>query len=178
VLSTVNGMSFASDGGESSRGRLGVAIRKSFGDADTGWLWTPYVTCRRCASSTASTLYAINDLFLGEIDDRRHQHAAGAGLHGAPPGWSIYGGLNWADGGSLDSFFGGQLGVRYTFGHAAPPPPPPAAAAGQDLRGPGRRWRRHQQLRRQVPGFDRGQAVGPDGCPVPEPVMEAKPYRN
>jgi outer membrane autotransporter protein len=44
VLTTSTGMTFVNDGGDSSRGRLGVAIRKSFGEADTGWQWTPYVT--------------------------------------------------------------------------------------------------------------------------------------
>ena len=30
----------------------------------------------------------------------------------------------------------------------------------------------------RCPGTARGQAVTPDGCPVPEPVMEPKPYRG
>jgi len=27
----------------------------------------------------------------------------------------VFGGLNWQDGGALKSFFGGQVGLRYTF---------------------------------------------------------------
>ena len=40
--------------------------------------------------------------------------------------WSVNAGLNWQDGGAVNSFFGGQLGVRYTFGGPAPAPAPRA----------------------------------------------------
>lgn len=30
----------------------------------------------------------------------------------------------------------------------------------------------------RCPGTMRGQAVDPEGCPLPEPVMEPKPYRG
>ena len=79
----------------------------------------------------------------------------------------------------LVNFFGGQLGVRYTFGSAPPPPAPPPAppaktCADLDDDGDG------------VNNCDdkcvtpAGEAVGPDGCPVPapEPVMEPKPFRG
>ena len=41
---------------------------------------------------------------------------------------AIYGGLNLQDGGAINSFFGGHLGVRYTFGGRAPPAPAPVVA--------------------------------------------------
>jgi outer membrane autotransporter protein len=180
VLTTINGMTFESDGGESSRGRLGVAIRKGFGDADAGWLWTPYATLSAVREFDGEHRFAVNNIFLGEVDVGGTSTLLELGFTARHQNWAIYGGLNWADGGALNSWFGGQLGVRYTFGHAAPPPPPPAppppkSCADLDDDGDG-----INNCDDKCLGSTAGQAVGPDGCPVPppEPVVEPKPYRN
>jgi OOP family OmpA-OmpF porin len=82
----------------------------------------------------------------------------------------------------VDNFFGGQLGVRYTFGGASPAPAPapvPVAPAktcadlDDDADGV-------NNCDDKCPATASGEAIGADGCPVPEPepVMEPKPYRN
>jgi OOP family OmpA-OmpF porin len=75
---------------------------------------------------------------------------------------------------------GGQIGVRYTFGGetAAPPPPPPPPAPAKtcaDLDDDGDGINNCDD---KCLGSTAGQAVGPDGCPVPEPVQEPKPFRG
>jgi OmpA-OmpF porin, OOP family len=80
---------------------------------------------------------------------------------------AVYGGLNWQDGGAVNSFVGGQLGVRYTFGGPAPAPAPVAAAPAKtcaDLDDDGDGVNNCDD---KCPGSTAGQAVGPDGCPVP-----------
>jgi hypothetical protein len=80
----------------------------------------------------------------------------------------------------VNNFFGGQLGVRYTFGGPAPvaPPPPPAPPAKTcaDLDGDRDGINNCDDT---CPGSAAGEAVGANGCPVPpEPVMEPKPFRG
>ena len=83
------------------------------------------------------------------------------------------------DGGAVVNFFGGQLGVRYTFGSAppppAPPPPAPPAKTCADLDDDGDGINNCDD---KCLGSTAGQAVGPDGCPVPEPAPEPKPFRG
>jgi hypothetical protein len=183
VLVTTTGMEFRNDGGDSSRGRLGVAIRKSFGDADTGWQWTPYVTLSAVREFDGENAYAINDTFFGTHPIEGTSALLELGFTARHRGWAVYGGLNWQDGGAMNSFFGGQLGVRYTFGGPAPAPPPPVApppaktCADLDDDGDG-----INNCDDKCLGSTAGQAVGADGCPVPapepEPVMEPKPFRG
>jgi outer membrane autotransporter protein len=179
ALVTTTGMSFVNEGGESSRGRFGVAFRKSFGEADAGWLWTPYVTISAVREFDGENLYSINNVFHGETDIGGTSTLLELGFTARHQNWSIYGGLNWQDGGAVNSWFGGQLGVRYTFGGpvaAPPPPPPPPAKTCADLDDDGD----------GVNNCDdkcvtpTGEAVGPDGCPVPAPEPEPapKPFRG
>jgi len=180
VLETSSGMTFHNEGGDSSRGRLGVAVRKSFGEADAGWLWTPYVTLSAVREFDGETVYAINDVFHGETTLEGTSTLLELGFTARHQNWSIYGGLNWQDGGAVNNFFGGQLGVRYTFGGPAPvappPPPPPPAKTCADLDDDGDGINNCDDT---CPGSPAGEAVGPNGCPVPpEPVMEPKPFRG
>jgi outer membrane autotransporter protein len=180
LLETSTGMTFRNDGGESSRGRLGVAFRKSFGEADAGWLWTPYLTISAVREFDGENLYSINDVFHGETDLEGTSTLLELGFTARHQNWSIYGGLNWQDGGAVVNFFGGQLGVRYTFGGpapvVAPPPPPPPAKTCADLDDDGDGVNNCDDT---CPGSPAGEAVGPNGCPVPpEPVMEPKPFRG
>ena len=182
VLSTTTGMTFTSGGGDSSRGRLGVAIRKSFGDADTGWQWTPYATLSAVREFDGESDYAINNTFFGASTIEGTSTLLELGFTARHQNLSIYGGLNWQDGGAINSFFGGQLGVRYTFGGSAPPPAPVVVAPAKtcaDLDDDGDGVNNCDD---KCLGSTAGQAVGPDGCPVPapepEPVMEPKPFRG
>jgi outer membrane autotransporter protein len=178
VLHTINGMTFHYDDADSSRGRLGVAIRKGFGEADTGWLWTPYAALSVVREFDGEALYSVNNVFIGESDMEGTSMLVELGFTARHQNWSVYGGLNFEDGGALEGWFGGQLGVRYTFGGPAPAPavvvPPPAkTCADLDDDGDG-----VNNCDDKCLGTAAGQAVGPDGCPVPEPVQEPKPFRG
>jgi outer membrane autotransporter protein len=182
VFETTTGMSFHNEGGDSSRGRLGIAFRKSFGEADAGWMWTPYVTISAVREFDGENAYAINNTFFGVTSIEGTSALLELGFTARHQNWAVYGGLNWQDGGAVNSFFGGQLGVRYTFGGPAPAPapvaPPPAkTCADLDDDGDG-----INNCDDKCLGSTAGQAVGPDGCPVPqpepEPVMEPKPFRG
>ena len=180
VLQTSTGMTFANEGGDSSRGRLGVSLRKAFGDADSGWLWTPYVTLSAVREFDGENHYAINDVFFGSTTVEGTSFLLELGATARHGNWAIYGGLNWQDGGAVDSLFGGQLGVRYTFGGAAPvapPPPPPPAKTCADLDDDGDGVNNCDD---KCLGTAAGTAVGPDGCPLPapEPAPEPKPFRG
>jgi outer membrane autotransporter protein len=112
-------MSFVADGGDSSRGRLGVALRKNFGEADTGWLLTPSATLSAVREFDGKHAYAINGDFHGATSVEGTSALVELGLSARHENWTLSGGLNWQDGGAVDSFFGGQLSVRYDFGGAA-----------------------------------------------------------
>jgi len=180
VLTASSGMEFASDGGESSRGRLGVAVRKGFGRIDE-WLWTPYATLSAVREFDGENLYAINDSFFGETDLEGTSTLLEIGFTARHQNWSIYGGLNWQHGGAVENFFGGQLGVRYSFG--APPPAPVQMTAAPaktcaDLDDDGDGINNCDDKCATATG----EAVGADGCampaPTPEPAIEPKPYRG
>jgi outer membrane autotransporter protein len=181
VLVSGTGMSFGNEGGDSSRGRVGVALRKSFGDADSGWLWTPYASLSAVREFDGESRFAVNDAFFSGTTVEGTSALLELGATVRQGNWSLYGGLNWQDGGAIDSLFGGQLGARYTFGGAAPAPapvaPPPAkTCADLDDDGDG-----IDNCNDKCAGSGAGQAVGADGCPLPpppEPVVEPKPYRN
>jgi len=83
--------------------------------------------------------------------------------------------------GDIDLF---SVGLVYRFGEemdepehvAAPPAPLPVAdCSAMDDDGDG-----VNNCNDKCPGSQAGQAIGPDGCPVPapEPVLEPKPFRN
>jgi outer membrane autotransporter protein len=117
-LVTSSGMSFVADGGDSSRARLGVSLRKSVGDADKGWRWSPSATLSAVREFDGDTDYAINGDFHGGTSVKGTSGLVELGLTARHDGWSLSGGLNWQDGGAVDSVVGGQLSVRYSFGGA------------------------------------------------------------
>jgi outer membrane autotransporter protein len=183
VLTTDSGMTFKSDGGDSSRGRLGVAVYKKLDDTSGNWSWTPYAALSAVREFDGENVYVINDALHGSTNMEGTSTLLEVGFTGTNGNWSVFGGLNWEDGGAVDNFFGGQLGVRYTFGGASPAPAPapvPVAPA-----------KTCADLDDDADGVNNcndrcvtaaGEAVGADGCPVPapapEPVMEPKPYRG
>jgi hypothetical protein len=134
-------MTFSHDGGDSSRGRLGVAIRKSFGEADTGWLWTPYVTLSAVREFDGESLFIINDTFVGATNVEGTSALLELGFTARHQNWSIYGGLNWEDGGAIDSLLrrpvGRSLHLRWSGPGAAPVGAPAKTCAELDDDGDG-----------------------------------------
>jgi hypothetical protein len=116
VLATTTGMDFRNDGGDSSRGRLGVAFRKGFGDADAGWLWTPQLTLSAVREFDGRSVYAINDAFLGTTSIEGTSALLELGVTARHGNWSLQGGVNRQDGGAIGNALGGQLQISYTFG--------------------------------------------------------------
>jgi outer membrane autotransporter protein len=174
---------FNLDDMESSRGRVGLSFRKDFGDPDVGWMWTPYATLSAVREFEGETHYFLTDALDGYSSVDGTSALLELGFNARTGDIAIYGGVTWQDGGAIDSMFGGHLGIRYTFGGAAPAPAPVAAppaktCADLDDDGDG-----VNNCDDKCPGSTAGTAVGADGCPVPpapepEPVMEPKPYRG
>ena len=153
-------------GGDSSRARLGVALRKSFTSGNT--VWTPHATLSAVREFDGENHYDINGDFFGSTNTEGTSALLELGVNAdIGNNLAIFGGLNWQDGGAINNSFGGQLGIRYTFGKAAPAPapvaPPPAkTCADLDDDGDG-----VNNCNDTCPNSTAGQAVGPDGCPVP-----------
>ena len=81
-----------------------------------------------------------------------------------------------------NNYVDGYLGFEFIFpiGPEAapvvpPPEPPPPAKTCADLDDDGDGVNNCDD---KCPGSAAGSALGPDGCPVPEPVMEPKPFRG
>ena len=101
---------FVSDGGVSSRGRLGVAFDKRFEHA--GFTWTPYGSINAIHEFDGEYAYAINDGLLGTTSTDGTSAMVELGLGAQKGGLSITGGLNWIDGGAMQGIGGGQVDVR------------------------------------------------------------------
>jgi OOP family OmpA-OmpF porin len=152
-------------GGDSSRARLGVAVRKSFKSDD--WTVTPHATLSAVREMDGENGYDINQDFFGYTTTEGTSAMLELGLDAAKDNWAFFGGLNWTDGGAINNAFGGQLGVRYTFGadeEPAPFAPAPAQKTCADLDDDGDGVNNCNDT---CPNSTAGQAVGPDGCPVP-----------
>ncbi|MHB1774202.1 MAG: autotransporter outer membrane beta-barrel domain-containing protein [Acidimicrobiales bacterium] len=105
---------FQSSGDTSSRGRLGVMISRSFTLSGMGrTLWTPYASISAVREFDGTSHYAVNSNFFGQTSTRGTSMLAEAGLDIQAAGLSVYGGVNWQDGGPLKNVLGGQLGLRY-----------------------------------------------------------------
>jgi len=104
---------FVSDGGTSSRGRVGIEFQQTFkGDTAT---WTPYGAISAIREFDGETSFAIGDSFGGTTSTEGTSAMVEFGANATIGRWNVFGGVNWTDGGALDSFVGGQLGVRYTW---------------------------------------------------------------
>jgi outer membrane autotransporter protein len=184
VLTTANGMTFHSEGADSSRGRLGLAAYKGMGDADTGWRVTPYVALSAVREFDGENDFTINDTLVGRTTREGTSGLLELAVTARHEGLSIWGGVNWQDGGGIDSSIGGQLGVRYTFGGSSPAPvavaepvAPAKTCADLDDDADG-----INNCDDKCPGSSG--PVGADGCPVPapqpqpEPEMAPKPFRG
>ena len=109
-----NQATFVANGGDSSRGRLGVLFSKTI-DSDSGFTWTPYGSVNAVREFNGKTTYAINNAFFGSTNVEGTSAMVELGLGAQKGGFSVTGGVNWTDGGALQSFKGGQLELRYTW---------------------------------------------------------------
>jgi outer membrane autotransporter protein len=105
---------FAANGGDSSRGRLGVAFSMSI-NGNSGFFWTPYGSVNAVREFNGITNYTINNVFSGSTSVEGTSAMVELGLGAQKGGFSITGGVNWTDGGALQSFTGGQLELRYSW---------------------------------------------------------------
>jgi hypothetical protein len=102
------------EGGASERGRVGVAVSRSFAGSN-GFSWTPYGALSAVREFDGETGFTVADAFSGSTSSEGTSTLAelGIGLHAG--GFSATAGLNWADGGAVDNARGGQVVVRYTW---------------------------------------------------------------
>ena len=103
-------------GGVSERLRAGLGLEHSFTTAG-GMRVTPYGALSAIHESDGRSGFVINgDPALSgrvEADGTSGLLELGVGLQTG--GWSFTGGLNWTDGGAVDSNVGGQIVARYTW---------------------------------------------------------------
>ena len=104
---------FVDDGGVSSRGRLGVAFDTTFESA--GFTWTPYGSLNAVREFDGEYNYSVNDGLLGTTSTEGTSAMVELGLGVRKGKLSVTGGVNWIDGGALESVSGGQLIMRYSF---------------------------------------------------------------
>jgi hypothetical protein len=156
-------------------------VYKGFGDADTGWRVTPYAALSAVREFDGENDFAINDTLFGRTHTDGTSGLLELAVTARHQGLEIWGGVNWQNGGAIDHSIGGQLGVRYSFGGAAPAPapvvvaPPPAKTCA-DLDDDGDGVNNCDDKCPSQAG------VAPDGCPAPAPAPEPepapKPYRG
>jgi len=105
------GSTFTSDGGVSSRGRLGVAFDKSF--QSSGFILTPYGSLNVVREFDGDYDYSVNNGLLGSTRTEGTSAMLELGLGARKGGLSVTGGVDWTDGGAQQGVMGGQLVVRY-----------------------------------------------------------------
>lgn len=102
---------FVNDGGTSSRARLGVAFDRTFQRGS--FALTPYGALSVVREFDGEYAQSINGGLLGTSSLDGTSAMVELGLGARRGGWSLSGGVNWTDGGALDSVAGGQVVVRY-----------------------------------------------------------------
>ena len=109
-------VAFAADGGISERLRVGLGLSRSF-TTGNGAIWTPYGAVSMVREEDGESRYMVdgNALFSGATSIDGTSALVEAGVGAQFGGFTFTGGLNWADGGALDSNTGGQLVVRYSW---------------------------------------------------------------
>jgi hypothetical protein len=114
-VDTVHGefTDLVADGGTSSRARVGLELQQTFKSGDT--TWTPYGVLSAVREMQGEQRFTIGDVFTGHTSTKGTSAQVEFGVNARIGRADIWGGLNWTDGGALDSFIGGQIGVRYTW---------------------------------------------------------------
>jgi hypothetical protein len=105
--------SFENGRNDSSRGRLGVEISRSFDAA--GLSWKPYAAASVVREFDGEGSYTIADTFSGTTSIEGTSTLLEAGIGTRIGGLSGTFGVNWSDGGALDSQLGGNLVLRYSW---------------------------------------------------------------
>ena len=104
---------FTPESGTSSRGRAGVLLSKALTAGSV--TVTPYVSLSAVREFDGKSRYAINDTFFGQTDTRGTSAFVESGLAVQSGRMTVTGSVNLRDGGTLKSFAGGQIGLRYTW---------------------------------------------------------------
>jgi len=100
------------DGGTGERGRVGVALSRSF-EAGNGFSWTPYGALSAVREFDGKSGYTIADTFSGTTSVEGTSTLAEFGIGLRKGGLSATAGIHWTDGGAMDNVRGGQVVVRY-----------------------------------------------------------------
>lgn len=102
---------FVNAEGVSSRVRLGVALEQSFQGG--GFTWTPYGSVNALREFDGAYEHAINGGLHGTSSTEGTSAMIELGLGARRNALSVTGGVNWTDGGALDSLTGAQVALRY-----------------------------------------------------------------
>ncbi|NUS61276.1 MAG: autotransporter domain-containing protein, partial [Lysobacter sp.] len=102
---------FETRGGDASRARLGVGFERSFENA--GVTWTPYGSVNAVHAFDGRFAYSVGDAFGGAATVDGTGAMVEGGLGASVGKFTVTGGVQWADGGTSDGAFGGQLVLRY-----------------------------------------------------------------
>ena len=97
----------------SSRARVGLAVDKSF--AAGGWTLTPYGSLNAIREFDGKYGYNVDNVFFGSTSTEGTSALVELGMGARKDKLSVTGGVNWSDGGALNSVFGGQVVVRYNW---------------------------------------------------------------
>jgi hypothetical protein len=104
----------ALSGGVSERGRVGVALSRTF-ESGNGFRWTPYGAISAVREFKGETGFSVGGTFDGTTSVEGSGTLAELGIGLRKGGLSATAGFNWADGGAMDNVRGGQLVLRYTW---------------------------------------------------------------
>ncbi len=104
---------FTPRGGTSSRGRAGVLLSD---DIVSGKMtWTPYASASAVREFDGDNGFTINNTFSGSTSTKGTSALVEGGLAMHTGKLSVFGGVNWQDGGALNSVVGGHFGLRYSW---------------------------------------------------------------
>lgn len=90
-------------------------VSKSYSGNDPSVVWTPYASLSAVHEFDGSNRYSVDNTFDGETSTQGTSALVEGGVNVTIHKVALYGGVNWLDGGAQKSFFGGQVGVRYTW---------------------------------------------------------------
>jgi outer membrane autotransporter protein len=92
---------------------VGVAVDKIFQGA--GFIWTPYGSINAVRESGGGFDHAVDGGLLGTTSTDGTSALVELGIGARRDKLSISGGVNWTDGGALESVTGAQLVLRYSW---------------------------------------------------------------
>ena len=106
--------SFVSNGGTSSRGRIGLELQQTI--QSSGNTWTPYGVLSIVREFDGESRFVVADSFVGHTSTEGTSGLLEVGVNAkVNQRVDFWGGLNYMDGGAIDGVWGGQVGLRYTW---------------------------------------------------------------